>query len=264
MLDALDHFDAIAAGLDRRPPVFFFDYDGTLTPIVASPDAAELAPTMRDRLRRLAQRFDVAVISGRDLQDVRRRISIDGLFYAGSHGFDIAGPGKRLEQPEAQSFLPALKRAEAALLDRLGAVPGIKLERKHFSCALHYRNVAPGELPEIEKTVSEIADEQGLRLTKGKKVWELQPPIAWDKGRALLWLQDALEIEVTEVTPFYLGDDITDEDAFRALPDHGVRILIGEHEGSTLADYHLENPDGVGRLIDRILGDFPIELPHRG
>ncbi len=253
MLDALDHFEAIAAGLERRPPVLFLDYDGTLTPIVGAPDAAELAPAMRQRLQRLARRFRVAVISGRDLEDVRQRIGINGLFYTGNHGFTIEGPGKHLEQSKARIYLPALERAEKALHEQLDALPGLKLEHKHFSCAVHYRHLACDQLPEVDKVVASIAEGEGLRRTSGKKVWELQPPIAWDKGRALTWLFKAMEIDEEDVTPFYMGDDITDEDAFRALPAHGVRILVGEHEGTTEADYHLESPDAVSRFFDRLL-----------
>ncbi|SCZ56157.1 trehalose-phosphatase [Thiohalomonas denitrificans] len=255
MRDALANFDAIAAGLDRRPPVLFLDYDGTLTPIVDHPEAAILAPAMRDRLERLAVRFRVAVISGRDLVDVRERVRIEKLIYAGSHGFDIQSPEIRLEQPRARGYLPALDAAERQLHEDLDKEPGVLIERKHFSIAVHYRRVPEGEQAAIRESVNALADHKHLRVTHGKKVIELQPPVAWDKGHALLWLMEALAIDPDAVTPVYLGDDITDEDAFKVLPAHGVGILVGTHEGPSVARYRLADPGAVAHWFDRLLAN---------
>ncbi len=253
MRDALANFDAIAAGLDRRPPVLFLDYDGTLTPIVDDPEAAILEPAMQDRLKDLATRFRVAVVSGRDLEDVRKRVGINGLFYAGSHGFDIQGPDTRLEQPRARDYLPVLEAAERQLHEHFDGKPGVLLERKHFSIAVHYRRVSEADQPAIRECVTAIANRKNLRITHGKKVIELQPPVAWDKGHALLWLMKALAVDPDAVTPFYFGDDITDEDAFKALPPHGVGILVGGHEGPSVARYRLADPAAVAHWFDRLL-----------
>src|SRR5437762_2513967 len=134
---ALDSvYEIIAAR--RKPLALFLDYDGTLTPIVERPERAELADSTRQVVRTLAKQLPVAVLSGRDLDDVRRRVDIDGIVYAGSHGFDIAGP-RGLRKQVAAEFLPVVDLAERELGEMLAGIPGAMLERKRFSIAAHYR-----------------------------------------------------------------------------------------------------------------------------
>ncbi len=252
--DALQAFERLADWLGGRRPAIFLDYDGTLTPIVDDPAAAELAPPMRERLRAVARHCLVAVISGRDLADVRQRVDLPGLYYAGSHGFEIVGPGGssvRLEKGE--QYLPALDRAHDELQRRLGDIDGLLLERKRFSLAVHYRRCAPDRVEGIEQAVDEVAEAQGLRRSEGKKLFELQPPVEWDKGHAVRWLMELLEVDPARTPPLYIGDDRTDEDAFRALADDGLGILVGEAPQRSAAAYRLEDPAAVGRFLERLL-----------
>jgi alpha,alpha-trehalase len=250
---ALEHLQEVA-GRSGRAAVFL-DYDGTLTPIVSQPEDAWLSDSTRQTLRELAARGPVAILSGRDLDDVRRRVNIDSIVYAGSHGFDIAGPhGLRREM--ATEFLPTLDLAEKELHEALDGISGARVERKRFSVAAHYRNVNENDLAKMEQAVGEVATRhRKLRRINGKKVYELLPDVAWDKGKAVLWLLETLGLESRSggIRPIYVGDDRTDEDAFRALEQRGIGILVSEQSQPTAARYSLKNPAEVERFL-RALG----------
>jgi trehalose 6-phosphate phosphatase len=240
---ALQHVQEIA-GRSGRVAVFL-DYDGTLTPIVSQPEDARLSDSMRQALRDLAARAPVAILSGRDLDDVRNRVEIDNIVYGGSHGFDIAGP-RGLRRQVATEFLPNLDIAEKELREALDGFPGARVERKRFSIAAHYRNVKENEASKVEQAVNEIAARhRELRKITGKKVCELQPDIDWNKGKALLWMMEYMGSKAREILPVYIGDDATDEDAFRVLQQHGVGILVTEQPSRTLARYMLKDPAKV-------------------
>ena len=251
---ALDRVDEILGSRPRRLAVFL-DYDGTLSPIVPRPEDAVLDEPMRATVRRLAAVCAVAVISGRDLADVRERVDLDEIVYAGSHGFDIAGPGGlRREHPEAQAILAALSEAEAALRERVANIPGAQIERKKYSIAIHFRNVAQDRAANVEAAVDAVAaGHANLRKGHGKKVFELQPRLDWHKGRAVAWLLDALELNSPEVLPLYVGDDLTDEDAFQILRGRGVGIVVRDEPRPTAAHYALEDPAEVDAFLNQLL-----------
>src|SRR5436309_5287811 len=238
---ALEHVQEIARSGDRL--AVFLDYDGTLTPIVSHPEDACLSDSMREALRELAGWVPVAILSGRDLDDVRGRVHVDGIVYAGSHGFDIAGAGGLRRQLGA-AYLPVLDTAETELREALDEIPGAQLERKHFSVAAHYRNVNENDASRVALAVDAVAARhRELRRMDGKKVYELLPDIDWDKGKAVLWLLETLGLDGRKALPIYIGDDRTDEDAFRALDQRGVAIVVGEHPEQTAANYCLNSPE---------------------
>jgi alpha,alpha-trehalase len=249
---ALDQLDKIIApGRGKRFAVFL-DYDGTLTPIVSHPEDAWLSDSMRLVLRELAARVRVAILSGRDLDDVRRRVDLDGLVYAGSHGFDIAGPGFRREL--GADYLADLDAAEKELREPLEEISGAQLERKRFSIAAHYRNVNENDVPTLRQAVEAVAARhRELRRIDGKKVFEFLPAIEWDKGKAVTWLLEALALERENVRPIYIGDDSTDEDAFRALKERGIGILVSEQPGATAARYMLKDSGEVEVFLRNLI-----------
>ena len=249
---ALEHVHEIAQSCDQL--ALFLDYDGTLTPIVSHPEDAWLSESMRETLRSLAGRVPVAILSGRDLDDVRGRVHVDGLVYAGSHGFDIAGAGG-LHRELGSAYLPFLGEAERELREALDEVPGAQLERKHFSIAAHYRNVDENEAIRVAQAVDAVAARyRGLRRINGKKVYELLPDINWNKGKAVLWLLETLELDRGKAFPIFIGDDRTDEDAFSALEERGVGILVSEEPQTTAASYWLKNPEEVESFLQKIAG----------
>ena len=247
---ALEHVQEIARRGDRL--AVFLDYDGTLTRIVSHPEDAWLSDSMRQTLRSLAARVPVAILSGRDLDDVRGRVHVDGIVYAGSHGFDIAGAGG-LRRELGAAYLPVLDAAETELREALDEIPGAQLERKHFSVAAHYRNVNENEAFKVALAVDAVtAKHRELRRMDGKKVYELLPDIDWNKGKAVLWLLETLGLERRNVLPIYIGDDRTDEDAFRAIEKRGVAILVSEQPQITAASYWLNNPEDVELFLQKI------------
>jgi alpha,alpha-trehalase len=230
----------------------FLDYDGTLTPIVSQAHRANLSQSTRETLQDLAKRVPVAILSGRDLDDVRRRIGIDEIVYAGSHGFDIAGLS--LRKQVTIEFLPIVDVAEKELKEKLDRISGALLERKRLAIAAHYRNVNESDLPKFEQVVNEVAARhRKLRKIHNKKVYEFQPNVDWDKGRAVLWLLEAMGLDRPEVLPIYIGDDLTDEDAFRALAQRGIGIIVGQQPHSTAASYVLTDPGEVERFLRELV-----------
>lgn len=251
---ALAMTDRIKRSLEGRKPAIFLDYDGTLTPIVRRPEDAVLSETMQQAVRQLAAVCNVAVISGRDMKDVRRRVGLDAVVYAGSHGFEITGPdGLSMENEAAAEFLPVLDHAETALQQAVSGIDGVRVERKKFAIALHYREVDSSRVPEVEQAVDRVSSRFGrLRISRGKMIFEVQPAIDWDKGRAVLWLLDALDLNPEQVVPFYIGDDTTDEDAFRVLQDRGIGIVVETGSRPTAARYTLSEPGEVERFLAKV------------
>lgn len=239
----------------------FLDYDGTLTPIVDDPDDALLSESMRTAVSQLADVALVAIVSGRDLKDVRAKVGIDGLAYAGSHGFDLRHPDGSSEQVAVEA-LEHLDAAEDTLAERVGAIDGARIERKRFAIAVHDRGVEdPAQRERLAEIVAEVGHAyEGLRSTGGKRIHELRPDIDWDKGRAIETLLEVLD--AGEHVPIYVGDDLTDEDGFRAVTARdGVGVVVrGEGDDrATLAAAALESPEHTEQLLTELA-----DLARRG
>lgn len=253
---ALANFEDIKSALHNRELALFLDYDGTLSPIVSRPENATMREEMRRVVKQLAQQCTVAIVSGRERRDVEEFVRLDELIYAGSHGFDIQGPsGLELQHQKGEEALPALETAGKKLKKELQDIDGAQIERKRYAIAVHFRNVSDdSNVEDIEKMVDQIAeDHPELKTASGKKIIELKPDIDWDKGKALLWLLDNLHIDTDRVIPMYIGDDLTDEDAFRVLVDNGFGVLVGEHGEQTLAKYHLNDVDEVQTFLGKLV-----------
>ncbi|MCF7804435.1 MAG: trehalose-phosphatase [Candidatus Marinimicrobia bacterium] len=240
---ALDHFESIESKFIGSRLFVFLDYDGTLTPIVNNPEDAQLSSEMRHTLSELAELTTVAIVSGRDRMDIENLIRLENLIYAGSHGFDISGPdGLQLQYSGGEAALPALEEAEESLKSQLSEISGAQVERKKYAIAVHYRNVAEDDAERvIDIATSEAESHDTLKPSPGKKILELKPAIDWDKGKALLWLQDELASGTGDTVPMYIGDDNTDEDALAVIQDEGIGILVGSHGARTYARYGLKN-----------------------
>ncbi len=254
--DATERWSEISEQLAGRRPAIFLDFDGTLAPIVEDPDAATLPDLTRAALQRLRDHCPVTVMSGRDAEDVRDRVGIDGLVYAGSHGFDVIWPDGRRRQRGVE-FQDSLRAAEVQLHQEIADIPGAALEPKRFAVALHYRRVPGHRVPDTEAAITRVVERfDDLRLTGGKQVFELRPDLDWDKGRALAWLLAELGLDGGDAVPVYLGDDLTDEDAFAALRARGAGIAVvvqGEDDArTTLGGYRVRDVPAAARLLVRL------------
>lgn len=257
-LSARAHLDRIAMRVRGKALGLFLDYDGTLTPIVRRPEEATLSDEMRLLLSQLAEHCTVGIVSGRDRRNAEDMVQLKSLVYAGSHGFDIRGPrGLEMQQEDAQHALPELDEAERQLCQRIGRVAGSHIERKRFAVAVHYREVgSEDDVERIEEAVDRVIGEHPrLRKRGGKKILELQPDVEWGKGHAVLWLAEVLGLKRAGAIIIYLGDDVTDEDAFRALRYHGVGIgiRVALSTSGTDATYYLRDCAEVKQFLESLL-----------
>ncbi len=251
LASAFEHLDDL---LKDKTPAVFLDYDGCLTPITSQPEQAILSAEMKSVLQQLATLCPVAVVSGRDRQNVQDLVKLNELYFAGSHGFDIEGPnGMKTEPGGAADALPALEQADKLLTQELKDVKGALVERKRYAIAVHFRNVAETDVPKVKEAVNDALERYPqLKKGLGKKIYELKPNLDWHKGKAVLWLLKELKLDKPAILPIYIGDDITDEDAFAELQGRGVGILVGEHDDRTAATYKLEDVDEVQQFLQQL------------
>lgn len=240
--------------INGKKPAVFLDYDGCLSPIVKDPDKAVMTEEMRDTLKRLANVCSVAVVSGRDRANVEKLVQLDNLYFAGSHGFDISGPGNMHTEPGgASEAVPALDKAQKSLDEKLQGIEGVLVERKRYAIAVHYRNVPDDQVDKVLQVTEEVIGQHPeLKKGPGKKIMELKPNLDWHKGKAVLWLMDKLNLNKPGIIPLYIGDDITDEDAFATLQGDGIGIMVGEHDDKTAAEYRLEDVEDVQAFLETL------------
>jgi len=243
------------AFFSEKKCVFFLDYDGTLTPIVSRPELALISEEMRQTVIRLSRKYPVAVVSGRMREDVEKLVGIKDFIYAGSHGFDIAGPGLNMVHPGVRELIPVVDKAIAFFRKAFRDIKGVLIEEKKFSVAVHYRLLEDGQsFPLIEKTVNKVvADNPQLRLMQGKKVFEILPAVDWNKGKAVRWLMEALSFSWEDHSVVYIGDDTTDEDAFRAVRTRGTGILVAGQDRASAADFRISSTEEVKRLFEEVI-----------
>lgn len=260
--DALRCFDQIAAAASARRPAIFFDFDGTLSEIVNDPAGAALVAGADKALASLAALYPVAVLSGRDLADIRERVGIPGLWYAGSHGFEMVGPdGVHHRNDAAAQAIPVLEAAAAELAGRLAPLAGVAVEHKRYAVAVHYRNAAPEAANAVTAAVHEVGRRDGLKVTSGRMVVELRPDVDWDKGATLEWIAERIAGE-EPLLPIFFGDDLTDEDGFDSVLHDGIGIVVRHSEDgnrATAARFSLADPDQVRQFIERLVEQCDVD-----
>lgn len=233
------------------------DFDGTLTPIVDHPDDAYLSEDMRLLLERLSILCPLGIISGRNVDDLESRVEIPDIYYSGNHGYEIVGPNIDFVKKEAGKA----KEAIAVICDRLesntGEIGGTIVENKGYTASVHYRMVDEQKVSEVKNIVREGVEpfQDLVELSYGKKVLELGPKLDWDKGKAVLLLQEVADIEENALS-VYIGDDVTDEDAFSVLGDSDLGILVSEEVKDSAADYGLKDVLEVQKFLGRLLDVF--------
>ena len=235
------------------------DYDGTLTPIVERPELATLSEDVRCHLELLAsdRHFSIGIVSGRALSDLKSRVGIAGLVYAGNHGLEIEGLGLSFVSPVAAELRPLFRVIHFALRRALSSVRGVLVEDKGLSLSVHYRMVDRDRVPYVEEIVRRVvgpAQAAGkARLTSGKKVHEIRPAVDWNKGKAvrLLMKRYGRGGRRSGLVSLFFGDDITDEDAFREIESYGdgVSVFVGRPNRHSAATYYLRSPEEVNSFL---------------
>jgi trehalose-phosphatase len=255
-----DCWQKIKDELDNKFIFLLLDYDGTLTPIVETPGQAfipEETKTMLDRIVANSH-CGVAIISGRSLSDLRSIVGLSEIIYVGNHGLEIEGPKIRFESRISPNSKSVIRHIADEIKIRLAKINGVLVEDKGLTISAHYRLVDAKNIQEFLSIFHEITepylDRKQIRITSGKKVYEVRPPVVWDKGKVVLWLLARQQFMTGEksVFPVYIGDDVTDEDAFKALQNKGLTIFIGEG-GNSQAQYYLKSSDEVTVFLHRLL-----------
>lgn len=255
MAHLLNVWTSVRSNLLRKQRLLLlFDYDGTLSPIVARPEDASLPSQTRRSLAAMAghPRCIAGIVSGRSLTDLRHMVGIPGLVYAGNHGMEIEGPRLRFTHPDAVSARAVLEQVCSTLASDLQHIPGVLVEDKGLTLTVHYRGIPEGRIAEVEAATAEATAPHlksgQLRLTRGKKVVEVRPDIPWDKGRAIRRIREAYD---DRPFPAYFGDDRTDEDGFAVVQEMGgLAVFVGKSRQGTVALYQLDSPSEVSSTLD--------------
>ncbi len=253
-----EHRTQALAVLRARPSALITDVDGTLSPIVSSPQEAEVLPECRGALARLVESLDlVAVVSGRQVEDVRRMVGLDQLTYIGNHGLES---WSRVDgyRNKASSYTSTMAEVVRILKDKLESLEGIHLEDKGTVVSIHYRTSPQPAIAHrvILKAIEEVTAIRGLAIREGKRVIEIRPPLAINKGTAITELAKAYRLKGI----LYLGDDLTDIDAFRAIRNlresgevlglsAGVGGTEATNELAAASDILLSGPEATARFL---------------
>ena len=243
--------------LAGRPLLLMLDVDGTLAPIVRDPALARVPDDTRRTIAALASRSDVvvALVSGRSAHDARRVVGVDGVWTVGNHGAEVLSPvGTMTVDPTVSRYAAQMSQAAAALAPAVDAVAGAILENKTWTLSVHYRNADASVVPQLRRAVEGIAGQHHLRMTDGKKLFEIRPPVRVDKGTAVARLASQLGAHGPEASLLFAGDDVTDEDAFRLLRaeyPHAVTIHVGD-DMTTSAEFTMPRLEDLRVVLDRI------------
>ena len=252
MVPALPLQPAVALRLGGTPLSILLDIDGTLAPIAPRPEQAKVPADTCKALEGLIEIPDahIAIVTGRSIEDARRIVPLKGLGVIGNHGFEVLGEhGEVVSEPAAHTFVDIIRSAGQRLGVLVKEIPGVVIENKHWTLSVHYRLAARPAIPRITDTINALAKELGLKVTRGKEVLELRPPLEVNKGTAaVIWVK-RLGLSASS-SVLYIGDDRTDEDAFRELRaafSRAVTIRVGDpdHGETTAAEFRVETPAEV-------------------
>jgi trehalose 6-phosphate phosphatase len=248
--------------------LLLFDFDGTLSEFAATPAAARLPAARQRLLAELATRphTTVGVVSGRRLQDLRGKVDLGpSIFYAGLHGMEIEGGGERFLHEGAREGQTFIQQLRPRLEDALADLAGVVVEDKEYSVVVHWRLAALPVKTAASQVLSRLAEAprraRQVRLQPGHEMCEVLPNVAWNKGSALQWMERHVAARLrSRLRTMYVGDDLTDEDAFLALGPSGLGVLVGRPR-PTAARFRLSDPPAVEALL-RMLVAMPVAAPE--
>ena len=237
----------------------FLDYDGTLTKITNTPQQACLSNETKDVLQKLIKnpQCQIILVSGRSLKNIKKLVGIKNVVYAGNHGLEFGDLRTTFAMPISARYKTILKKIKAKLAFRLASIKGVLLEDKKFSLSLHYRLAKKKDLSVIKAIFYNVIENTKtcgeLTVLTGKQVLEITPAIAWNKGKIVLLILVLLKalLKTSKIIPLYIGDDVTDENAFSAIKNQGITVFVGDPK-KTQANYYLKNIQEVKMLLKKI------------
>ena len=258
---SLNHKDIISRISKADKLLIFLDYDGTLAPISKRPELALMPYSTRRALRRLIKnrRILVFVVSGRILSHVKKLVGIKGICYAGCHGLEIEGSGSVGPVAVLKKLRVFIKQAKRVLIKELTNIMPLKtldIEDKGIILSLHYRRVKEGRLKDLKRIFYRVSKSYvasgEMIVMKNKKVLELKPNIKWDKGMYCLYMLRRFDQEAQKILPIYIGDDRTDETAFKALKGKGITVFVRGERKTSLAQYYVNSTNEVKNFLQLI------------
>jgi len=254
--------EGIKKSLKNKFIYLFLDYDGTLSPIARTPAEARMSDKVKELLHKLSklENWKMAIISGRSLSDISKRVGVKNIVYVGNHGFEIKGPKIKFKSPVSRSYRKVLKEIKAKLKRELSSFKGVFVEDKGYCLTLHYRLANENDISAITSKFyfATFIDEfrRNIQTKSGKMTREIRPPFIWNKGMAALWLLNqqlsVMKGKDMRVMPVYIGDDLTDEDAFQVFRDRGLTIFVGKPK-STKARFYLKDSQEVEKFLEVVL-----------
>jgi alpha,alpha-trehalose-phosphate synthase [UDP-forming]/trehalose-phosphatase len=242
--NVFDSFDEIP----NKNVFLFLDYDGTLTPIAESPDKAIITEEIYSMITELRALLPVAIITGRSLENIMDIIGIEKMLFAGNHGAEIWDGNSQVINQDIAESTQIMKQLIKQLRDALSSIQGVIIEDKGITASIHFRMVNTQDVCKMHNIFWPIADnfKKLFKITSGKKVFEIRPYGIWNKGNAVNWIWENYG---KNRTPIYIGDDTTDEDAFRAIRGKGIGISVGKNSE---ADYYVHSQKDVKKLLGLI------------
>jgi alpha,alpha-trehalase len=250
---ALAAKEQITGRLREGRPAIFLDYDGTLVPAVDDPAKTILPEETRRYIKKISEHWTAVIMTGRKLQEVKDLMGLENLVYAGSNGFNMAGPEESFHDEPGKEFSPALDEALKELRTELKGLDGVRVERRPYAVAVDYAQADRDTLPRIGEAVDEaIEHHPNLTRIAGQEAFEIHPGAAWDKGKALLYLLGRLHIDESRTVPLYIGDGASDEYALEAVAGRGIGILVTEDDRPTAAGYTLRDPGQVADFLEEL------------
>lgn len=259
MVYLFQDWDALKDKLKNKFLFIFLDFDGTIVPIADTPDKVTLPEEVRALLRGItnSRQARLAFISGRRIEDIKNKIGLKNAIYSGNHGLQIEGPKIKFEPVVSPGFRKVLEKIKEDLKAKTSFLKGILIEDKGLSLSLHYRLVDEKQISKVKtifhETVIQPLVKNKIKVKYGKMMLEVRTPVDWDKGKVVLWLlaRQVFVSKAMPVLPIYIGDDLTDEDAFKALNKKGLTIFVGEPKES-YAQYYLRSPGEVVNFMKRL------------
>jgi trehalose-phosphatase len=254
-----DVCDALREDIAGKKLFLFLDYDGTLTPIVDRPEKAALPAVTKKLLEELTENplCKVVIVTGRAVSDVRKLVGLENISYIGNHGFEIDALGLTFEGFNFSRTREVMDYLKWRINQELLFFKGAFIEDKGICLCVHYFQLNENQEEVFKTLLNNITIpfflKNEIRIELDKKVFEIKPPIDWDKGKAVLWFLDQYkDLDVGNAVPVYIGDSLTDEDAFRVLKNNGITVRVGKSERS-LADCYIYRQSEVTALLREIV-----------
>ncbi len=270
----------IFTSINRTPHIYLFlDYDGTLAPIVKKPELANLPKESKSILFKLMKnpKFSIAIISGRSIKQLKQKVRIKDIALAGNHGLEmelpsgtsrrgVKSPTLKYVHPLARKIRPVTKNIKHKLDIACKPIKGAFVEDKGLTLSVHYRLVKGAKIKKLKHsviaTLTPYIESKKVKITNGKKVIEVRPPIKWDKGSLVDYLLKRKKNKRRRILPIYLGDDETDESAFKRLKKKGITIFVGGKNTVSNAEYYVRDTKEVFRFLRWLTTNYELRTTN--